>query len=58
MEHHMKITFPENEDKLLQDLPTPGDGPSCFDLACDIIGLVSGPEDLSTIPEHLDGFGQ
>jgi len=31
---------------------------SCLDLARDLAGSVQGPRDLSTNPEHLDGYGQ
>lgn len=41
----------------LAGLPDAAPG-SCLDLAEDLVGCVSGPRDLSTNPEHLDGFGR
>jgi len=36
----------------------PGEALSCYDLAADLAGIVSGPPDLSTNPEYLEGFGE
>lgn len=33
-------------------------GASCHDLFADVCGVVDGPADLSTNPEHLSGFGE
>ena len=33
-------------------------GASCHDVFADVCGIVDGPEDLSTNPKHLAGFGQ
>lgn len=30
---------------------------SVFDVASDLAGSIMGPEDLSSNPEHLNGFG-
>lgn len=31
---------------------------SCLDLARDLAGCVQGPEDLSTNPTHMEGYGR
>jgi Arc/MetJ-type ribon-helix-helix transcriptional regulator len=31
---------------------------SCADLAGDLIGCLSGPNDLASNPRHLQGYGQ
>lgn len=31
---------------------------SCLDLAGDLVGVVSGPADLSSNPAHLKGYGR
>lgn len=38
--------------------PEPSDGPSAYDLGKDWIGSYEGPEDLSTNPKYLEGFGR
>jgi predicted DNA-binding protein len=35
-----------------------GSGPSCYDLAKDLIGIVEGPGDLSYNQKYLEGFGE
>jgi predicted DNA-binding protein len=35
-----------------------GPGPSCYDLAKDLLGSVEGPSDLSYNQKHLEGFGR
>jgi predicted DNA-binding protein len=31
---------------------------SCFDLASDLCGSLTGPADLSSNPKHLKGYGR
>ena len=33
-------------------------GPSCADLAGDLVGSLSGPKDLASNPKHLRGYGR
>ena len=32
--------------------------PSCLELMADLAGCVSGPGDLSTNPNHMEGYGK
>ena len=36
----------------------PAEGLSAADLAGDLCGCLEGPEDLSTNPKYLEGFGK
>jgi hypothetical protein len=39
--------------------PSKGKGPSCYDLAADLIGSIKGlPKDLATNPKYMKGFGE
>jgi hypothetical protein len=39
--------------------PSKGKGPSCYDLANDLIGSIKGlPKDLATNPKYMKGFGE
>jgi predicted DNA-binding protein len=38
---------------------TPGEQPTCYDLASDLAGSLKGlPRDLATHPKYLEGFGK
>lgn len=38
--------------------PAPPDGASFGDLASDVIGCGEGPEELSSNPEKMEGYGE
>ena len=33
-------------------------GANCHDVFADVCGVIEGPNDLSTNPKHLSGFGE
>jgi hypothetical protein len=33
-------------------------GPSCLDLVADLAGCIKGPQDLSSNPEYMRGYGK
>lgn len=35
-----------------------GKAGSCLDLARDLRGCIKGPNDLSTSPKHMEGYGE
>ncbi len=35
-----------------------GESPSAYELAKEAAGCFEGPEDLSTNPKHMEGFGE
>ena len=36
-----------------------GGGASCYDLACDLAGMVKGlPRDVASNPKYMEGFGE
>lgn len=43
---------------LVDDRIAPRQAPSVGALAVDLAGCASGPADLSTHPDHLDGYGR
>ena len=41
----------------LERLRKGDDSISCHNLMSDVCGVIKGPKDLSTNPQHMDGFG-
>ena len=45
-------------EKFLEE-PSGADGPSCYDLAKDLIGSIKGlPRDIATNPKYMKDFGK